>query len=61
MFIVVVHGLTYFVKHEAKGRKCYAENEVVSMLELSITYLSSSKGTSCSPFLADLFLYAYET
>jgi hypothetical protein len=32
-FIVLGHKLTYFVKHETKGRKLYTENEVISMLE----------------------------
>jgi hypothetical protein len=35
-FIVLGHELTYFVKHETKGRKLYTENEVISMLEFLI-------------------------
>jgi len=30
------HKLTYFVKHETKGKKCCTEDEVINMLEFLI-------------------------
>ena len=35
-FTIVSHELSYFLKHEAKGKMCYTENEVISMLEVLI-------------------------
>jgi hypothetical protein len=46
--IVLGHEVTYFVEHKTKIKMCYAEREVICMLEFlyrSITYLSSSKVT----------------
>jgi hypothetical protein len=34
-FIDLGHELTYFVKH-TKGKKCYTQHEVISMLEFLI-------------------------
>jgi hypothetical protein len=35
-FIVLCHELTLFVKHETKCKRCYTEDEVISMLEFVI-------------------------
>ena len=43
-FIGLVHELTYFFKHETKGKRCYTDNEVC-WSSLSIIYLSGSEGT----------------
>ena len=67
--------MPYFVKHEAKGKKCYTSNEIIKILEFLIDnmYLSSSNGTffnkswlgihmgaNCAPLL-QLFLSSYES
>jgi hypothetical protein len=30
-FIVLDHEIVYFVKHETKGKRCYTENEGISI------------------------------
>ena len=68
--IVLGQELSYFSSMEI-GKKCYTENEVLSMLEfLMITYLLSSEGTffnksSAFPWeqtvlLCRFFLYSYQ-
>jgi hypothetical protein len=69
--IVLVHELTYFVKHECKGKRCYTEKEVIGMLEffLSITYFrlfhicqqikGINMGTNGAPLLVDISHYSY--
>ena len=60
--IVLVHDVTFLVEHETKGKMCYKECEVISMLRfLSIPYLSSSKGifskkSSASPWEQSVLL-----
>jgi hypothetical protein len=56
-----------------KGKTCYSEEQVISMLEFPIDNIFVSFegalfqqvvvipiGTNCAPLLADLFLYSYE-
>ena len=72
-FTVVSHELTYFLKHETKGKMCYTENEVISILEVLIDNILVEFGahnsqqiigihmrTHCAPLLIELFLYTYE-
>ena len=64
-----LYELTDFVKHETKGKKCYTENEVISMLEILIDSIilefvryiihqtnGIPMGTNWAPILVDLFL-----
>jgi hypothetical protein len=57
-----------------KGKTCYSEEQVISMLEFLIDNIFVSfgrtlfqqvvgipMGTNCAPLLADLFLYSYES
>ena len=57
-----------------KGKTCYSEEQVISMLEFLIDNMFVSfggtlfqqvvgipMGTNCAPLLADLFLYSYES
>ena len=73
MLIVLGHELTYFVKHETKGIKGDAENEVISMLEFLIDdmfdefrghifqqIIGFPIGKKYIPLLPDLFIYIYE-
>ena len=61
-------------KQNSKGKTCYSEEQVISMLEFLIDSIFVSfggtlfqqvvgipMGTNCAPLLADLFLYSYES
>jgi hypothetical protein len=73
MLIVLGHELAYFFKHETKGIKGDAENEVISMLEFFIDdnvvefrghifqqIIGFPIGKKYIPLFPDLFLYIYE-
>ena len=34
--IVLDHELTYFIRHETRGKRCFTENEVISMLDFLV-------------------------
>ena len=64
----------YFSNKIQKGKTCYSEEQVISMLEFLIDNIVISfggtlfqqvvgipMGTNCAPLLADLFLYSYES
>ena len=72
-FVVLGYNSTYFSKKIQKGKTCYSEEQVISMLEFHIDNIFVSyggtlfqqvvgipMGTNCAP-LADLFLYSYES
>ena len=63
-----------FFKQNSKGKTCYSEEQVISMLEFLIDNIFVSfggilfqqvvdipMGTNCAPLLADLFSYSYES
>ena len=71
VYYVIVHGtlFTYFSNKIHKGKTCYSEEQVISMLEFLIDNIFVSfgetlfqqvvgipMGTNCAPLLADLFL-----
>ena len=73
-FVVLGYNSTYFSNKIQKGKTCYSEEQVVSMLEFLIDNIFVSfggtpfeqvvgipMGTNCAPLLADLFLYSYES
>ena len=73
-FIVLGYNSTYFSNKIQKGKTCYSEEQVISMLEFLIDNIFVSfggilfqqvvgipMGTNCAPLLADLFLYSYES
>ena len=73
-FVVLGYNSTYFSKQIQKGKTCYSEEQVISMLEFLIDNIFVSfggtlfqqvigipMGTNCAPLLADLFLYSYES
>ena len=64
----------YFSNKIHKGKTCYSEEQVISMLEFLIDNIFVSfggtlfqqvvgipMGTNCAPLLADLLLYSYES
>ena len=64
----------YFVKYHSDSIKKFSESDIINMLEYLIDNIfvvfagrslqqivSIPMGTSCAPFLADLFLYSFET
>ena len=68
------YNSTYFSNKIQKGKTCYSEEQVISMLEFLIDNICVSfggtlfqqvvgipKATNCAPLLADLFLYSYES
>jgi hypothetical protein len=68
-FVVLGYNSTYFSNKIQKGKTCYTEEQVISMLEFLIDNIFVSfggalfqqifgipMGTSCHPLLADLFL-----
>ena len=72
--VVLGHNSTYFSNKIQKGKTCYSEEQVISMLEFLIDNIFVSfggtlfqqvvglpMGTNCAPLLADLFLYSYES
>ena len=73
-FVVLGYNSTYFSNKIHKGKTCYSEEQVISMLEFLIDNIFVSfggtlfqqvvgipMGTNCAPLLADLFLYSYES
>ena len=73
-FVVLGYNSTYFSNKIQKGKTCYSEEQVISMLEFLIDNIFVSfggtlfqqvvgipMGTNCAPLLADLFLYSYES
>ena len=73
-FVVLGYSSTYFSNKIQKGKTCYSEEQVNSMLEFLIDNIFVSfggtlfqqvvgipMGTNCAPLLADLFLYSYES
>jgi hypothetical protein len=73
-FVVLGYNSRYFSNKIQKGKTCYSEEQVVSMLEFLIDSIFVSSGgalcqqvvgipmgTNCAPLLADLFLYSYES
>ena len=74
LFVVLDYNSTYFSNKIQKGKTCYSEEQVISMLEFLIDNIFVSfggtlfqqvvgirMGTNCAPLLADLFLYSYES
>ena len=68
------YNSTYFSNKIQKGKTCYSEEQVISMLEFLIDNIFVSfggtlfqqvvgkpMGTNCAPLLADLFLYSFES
>ena len=64
---------SYFVKYHSDSIKKFSESDIINMLEYLIDNIfvlfagrslqqivSIPMGTSCAPFLADLFLYSFE-
>ena len=74
-FITLGFHKAYFVNSDKqKGKICYTEEQVVSMLEFLIDNIfvefggrlfqqivGIPMGTNCAPLLADLFLFSYES
>jgi hypothetical protein len=73
-FLVLGYNSTYFSNKIQKGKTCYSEKQVISMLEFLIDNIFFSfggalfqqvvdipMGTNCTPLLADLFVYSYES
>jgi hypothetical protein len=73
-FVVLGYNSTDFSNKIQKGKTCYSEEQVISMLEFLIDKIFVSfggtlfqqvvgipMGTNCVPLLADLFLYSYES
>jgi hypothetical protein len=71
---VLGYNSIYFSNKFKKGKTCYSEEQMISMLEFLIDDLFFSfggilfqevvgipMGTNCAPLLADLFLYSYES
>ena len=72
--VVLGYNSTYFSNKIQKGKTCYSEEQVISMLEFLINNIFVSfgwtlfqqvvgipMGTNCAPLLADLFLYSYKS
>ena len=73
-FVVLGYKFHIFFKQNSKGKTCYSEEQVISMLEFLIDNIFVSfgealfqqvvgipMGTNCAPLLADLFLCSYES
>jgi hypothetical protein len=69
-FVVLGYNSTYFSNKIQKGKTCYTEEQVISVLEFLINNICVSfgrtlfqqvvsipMGTNCAPLLVDLFLY----
>ena len=72
--VVLGYNSIYFSNKIQKGKTCYSEEQVISMLEFFIDNIFVSfggilfqqvvgipMGTNCAPLLADLFLYSCES
>jgi hypothetical protein len=73
-FVVLGYNSTYFSNNIQKGKTCYSEEQVISMLDFLIDSIFVSFGgalfqqvvgipmsTNCALLLADLILYSYES
>ena len=73
-FVVLGYNSTYFSNNIQKGKTCYSEEQVISMLEFLIDKIFVSfggtlfqqvvgtpMGTNCALLLADLIFYPYES
>jgi hypothetical protein len=73
-FVVLGYNSTYFSNNIQKGKTCYSEEQVISMLDFFIDSIFVSFGgalfqqvvgipmsTNCALLLADLILYSYES
>jgi hypothetical protein len=73
-FVMLGYNFTYFSNKIQKGKICYSEEQVISMLEFLIDNIFVSfggtlfqqvvgipMGKNCAPLLADLFLYSFES
>jgi hypothetical protein len=73
-FVVLGYSSTYFSNKIQKGKTCYSEEKVMSMLEFLIDNIfvffggtliqqvvGIPMGTNCAPLIADLILYSYES
>ena len=73
-FVVLGYNSTYVSNKVQKGKTCYPEEQVISMLEFIIDNIFVSfgrtlfqqvvgipMGMNYAPLLADLFLYSYES
>ena len=71
---VLGYNFIYFSNKIQKGKTCYSEEQVISMLEFLIDNMFVSiggtlfqqvvgipMGTNCAPLLANLFVYSYES
>jgi hypothetical protein len=71
---VLGYNSTYFSSKIQKGKACYSEEQVISMLEFLVDNIFVSFGgtlfqqvvsipmcTNCAPLLADLFSHSYES
>ena len=73
---VLGYNSTYFSSKIQKGKTCYSEEQVISMLEFLIVIdnifvsfggilfqqvVGIPMGTNCAPLLVDLFVYSYES
>ena len=72
--LLLRYNSTYFSNKIQKGKTCYSEEQVISMLEFLIDNICVSfggtlfqqvvgiqMGMNCAPLLANLFLYSYES
>jgi hypothetical protein len=73
-FVVLGYNSIYFSNKIQKGKACYSEEQVISMLEFLIDNIfvffggalfqqvvGIPMGMNCAPLLADLFLFLYES
>jgi hypothetical protein len=73
-FVVMGYNSTYFSNKIQKGKTCYSEEQVISMMEFIIDNIFVSfggtlfqqvvgipMGTNCALLQTDLFLYSYES
>jgi hypothetical protein len=72
-YLVLGRDRSYFVKYHSDSIKKFSESDIINVLEYlidnifvvfagrsSTTDSQHTMGTSCAPFLADLFLYSFE-
>ena len=73
-YLVYGRESSYFVLQDTDSKSKYAEDDIINMLEFTIDSIFVTFGkqsfqqtigipmeTNCAPFLADLFLYSYES
>ena len=67
-FVVLGYNSTYFSNKIQKGKTCYSEEQVI-IDNIFVSFggilfqqvVGIPMGTNCTPLLADLFLYSYES